>query len=469
MGLLGGQAKAMVVTSSRKEAVRYKLSFDRYIKEKRYTGIHAMAAFSGEVEFTDKDPGTEDLLGEKFTETSINPNLKGRDMRKAFDTDDYQVMIVANKFQTGFDQPKLCAMYVDKKLGGVECVQTLSRLNRDYPGKKASGTFVLDFFNEPDDVLGSFQPYYQTAELTDVSDPQMVYDLSDKLQAARIFQWPEVEQFCAAFYQKGKSDKALSSICKPAVDRWSKRYELAVDAYKTSLDMMERTRKTGDAVLIANAENSLKECRQEKDALEIFKKDLGTFVRFYEFISQIVPFDDLELEKLSLFARKLRPMLREANIEEDDVDLDNVVLSHYRLSKIRQQDLKLQEDAEDCGLEPSEDAGSAKAKDPKEEFLSQIIDRLNDIFLVDELTETDIVSFVRTVQAKVRQNERAMTQLRNNTREQAMLGDFSGAVMEAIMDSGDAHLNQTMQVLGAPGNMHGFSSVIYDCVMSDTW
>jgi len=394
MGLLGGQAKAMVVTSSRKEAVRYKLSFDRYIKEKRYTGIHAMAAFSGEVEFTDKDPGTEDLLGEKFTETSINPNLKGRDMRKAFD---------------------------------------------------------------------------KTAELTDVSDPQMVYDLSDKLQAARIFQWPEVEQFCAAFYQKGKSDKALSSICKPAVDRWSKRYELAVDAYKTSLDMMERTRKTGDAVLIANAENSLKECRQEKDALEIFKKDLGTFVRFYEFISQIVPFDDLELEKLSLFARKLRPMLREANIEEDDVDLDNVVLSHYRLSKIRQQDLKLQEDAEDCGLEPSEDAGSAKAKDPKEEFLSQIIDRLNDIFLVDELTETDIVSFVRTVQAKVRQNERAMTQLRNNTREQAMLGDFSGAVMEAIMDSGDAHLNQTMQVLGAPGNMHGFSSVIYDCVMSDTW
>ncbi|ASJ75762.1 type I restriction endonuclease subunit R [Granulosicoccus antarcticus] len=278
MGLLGNQAKAMVVTSSRKEAVRYKISFDRYITEKGYTGIHAMAAFSGEVEFTEKDPGATDLLGEKFTETNMNPNLKGRDMRKAFDTDDYQVMIVANKFQTGFDQPKLCAMYVDKKLGGVECVQTLSRLNRDYAGKKASGTFVLDFFNDPDDVLAAFQPYYQIAELTDVSDPQMVYDLFEKLRGFGVFQWAEVEQFVTAFYQKGKSDKALASICKPAVDRWAKRYEMAVDAYKVSLEMMERNRKTGDAVLIGNADNHLKECRTAKDALEIFKKDLGPVI-----------------------------------------------------------------------------------------------------------------------------------------------------------------------------------------------
>jgi len=124
MGLLGGQAKAMLVTSSRKEAVRFKLGFDKYIArkidDKGYQGIHAMVAFSGEVEFNEKDPNVEGLLGEKFTETNMNPNLKGRDMRKAFDSDDYQVMIVVNKFQTGFDQPKLCAMYVDKKLGGVE-------------------------------------------------------------------------------------------------------------------------------------------------------------------------------------------------------------------------------------------------------------------------------------------------------------------------------------------------------------
>jgi len=165
MGLLGGQAKAMVVTSSRKEAVRYKLGFDLYIADKGYKKIHAMVAFSGEVTFNENDPNVQGLLGEKFTETNMNPNLKGRDMRNAFDSVDYQVMIVANKFQTGFDQPKLCAMYVDKKLGGVECVQTLSRMNRIYPGKFDSGTFILDFFNDPKDILEAFQPYYQTAEL----------------------------------------------------------------------------------------------------------------------------------------------------------------------------------------------------------------------------------------------------------------------------------------------------------------
>ena len=463
-GLLSGQAKAMVVTGSRKEAVRYKLSFDRYIREKGYRHIHAMAAFSGEVEFSEKDPEATDLLGEKFTENSINPNLKGRDMRTAFDTDDYQVMIVANKFQTGFDQPKLCAMYVDKKLGGVECVQTLSRLNRTYAGKSVSGTFVLDFFNDPDDVLAAFQPYYQVAELTDVSDPQMVYDLAEKLRSGGVFQWAEVEQFCTAFYQKGKSDKALFNICKSAVDRWSKRYELAIDAYKTALDMMERTRKSGDAVLIGNADNTLKECRHEKDALEIFKKDLGTFVRFYEFISQIVPFDDLELEKLSLFARKLRPMLREASVEEDEVDLDNVVMSHYRLSKIKQQNLKLAEDAEQYGLEPGEGAGSAKAKDPKEEFLSQIVARLNELFLMDELTDKDVVNFAHTIADKVSENERAMEQFRGNTREQVMLGDFPKAVDDAVIGSGEAQRNQMMQLLSNPDKAKDFSKLIYDLI-----
>ncbi|WP_422595436.1 type I restriction enzyme subunit R domain-containing protein [Pseudomonas sp.] len=163
------------------EAVRYKLCFDKYIVDQGYQKIHAMVAFSGEVEFVEKDPNSVALLGNKYTESNMNPNLKGRDMRKAFDSDDYQVMIVANKFQTGFDQPKLCAMYVDKKLGGVECVQTLSRLNRTYPGKAEVGTFILDFFNEPQEILDSFQPYFQTAELADVSNPDLIFDLFEKL------------------------------------------------------------------------------------------------------------------------------------------------------------------------------------------------------------------------------------------------------------------------------------------------
>ena len=462
LGLLGGQAKAMVVTSSRKEAVRYKMGFDKYIAEKGYQKIHAMVAFSGEVEFDDKDPNSAALIGEKFTENNMNPNLKGRDMRKAFDSDDYQVMIVANKFQTGFDQPKLCAMYVDKKLGGVECVQTLSRLNRTYPSKSESGTFVLDFFNEPQDILESFQPYYQTAELADVSDPDLIFDLYNKLRAAGIFLWQEVEQFCEAFFVKNKSNAAIANICKPAVERWQKRYKLAIDAYKQAKEMFERTKNTGDAVLIANAENSFKECKEEKDALEIFKKDLGTFVRFYEFMSQIVDYNDKDLEKLSLYARNLRPMLRETILDEDDIDLDNVVLSHYRLAKIRQQDLKLREDSEDYKLEPGDGLGSGKAKDKKEEFLSQIINRLNEVFITDHLTEKDLVNYAYAIRDKVSENKAVMSQIANNSPEQAMLGDFPKAIDDAVMDSSEAHQNQMMQVLSDPNKASNFARIVFD-------
>ena len=462
MGLLGGQAKAMVVTSSRKEAVRFKLGFDKYITEKGYQRIHAMVAFSGEVEFDEKDPNVEGLLGEKFTETNMNPKLKGRDMRKAFDSDDYQVMIVANKFQTGFDQPKLCAMYVDKKLGGVECVQTLSRLNRTYPGKAETGTFILDFFNEPEEILESFQPYYETAELEDVSDPDLIFDLFDKLRAAGIFTWQEVEQFCDAFFVKNKSNAAIANICKPAVERWKIRYKSAVDAYRQAKDMFERSKKSGDAVLIANAENSFKECKEEKDALDIFKKDLGTFVRFYEFMSQIVDYDNKELEKLSLYARNLRPMLRESIIDEDDIDLDNVVLSHYRLSVIRQQDLRLKEDSGDYKLEPGDGLGSAKAKDAKEEFLSIIIGKLNELFITDELTEKDLVNYAYTIRDKVSENTLVMNQIANNSPEQAMLGDFTKAIDDAVMDSSEAHQNQMMQLLSDPEKAKGFARVVFD-------
>jgi type I restriction enzyme R subunit len=462
MGLLGGQAKAMVVTSSRKEAVRYKQGFDKYIAAKGYQKIHAMVAFSGEVEFNDKDPNVEGLIGSKFTESNMNPNLKGRDMRKAFDSDDYQVMIVANKFQTGFDQPKLCAMYVDKKLGGVECVQTLSRLNRIYPGKAEMGTFVLDFFNEPEEILKSFQPYYQTAELADVSDPDLIFDLFDKLRAAGIFTWQEVEQFCSAFFVKSKSNAAISNICKPAVERWQQRYKSAIDAFKQAKEIFERTKKTADAVLITNAENSFKECKKEKDALEIFKKDLGTFVRFYEFMSQIVDYDDKELEKLSLYARNLRPMLRETFMEEEGIDLDNVVLSHYRLAILHKQDLILKQDSPDYKLEPGEGLGTAKAKDKHEEYLSQIISRLNELFITDHLTEKDMVNYAYTIRDKISENSFVMKQIANNTTEQALLGDFTKAVDDAVMDSSDAHKNQMMQLLSNPQKAASFARVIFD-------
>ncbi len=461
MGLLNGQAKAMVVTNSRKEAVRYKLAFDKYIAEQNYGQIHAMVAFSGEVEFSKQDPNSAALLGEKFTESNMNPLLKGRDMRKAFDSDDYQVMIVADKFQTGFDQPKLCAMYVDKKLGGVECVQTLSRLNRIFPGKAESGTFVLDFFNESDEILKAFRPYYQTVELADVSNPDLIFDLFDKLREASIFIWNEVEQFCEAFFVKNKSNAAIANICKPAVERWQKRYKLAVEAYKQAREIVAQSKKRGNPVQISNAEASFKECKKSKDELDIFKKDLGTFVRFYEFMSQIVDYDDKDLEKLSLYARNLRPMLRETVVEDDEIDLDSVVLSHYRLSKLRQQDLQVKEESP-AGLTPGEGVGSATAKDKKEEFLSQIIERLNEVFTIDMLTDKDLVNYAYTIRDKVSENERVMRQLANNTAEQAMLGDFPKAIDDAVLDSSEAHQNQMMQLLSDPKKAQVFARVVFD-------
>ncbi|ENR2981694.1 TPA: type I restriction endonuclease subunit R, partial [Acinetobacter nosocomialis] len=466
MGLLGGQAKAMVVTSSRKEAVRYKQAFDKYVAEHKYTNIQAMVAFSGEVEFSENDADSSHLIGKKFTESNMNLNLKGREMRKAFDSDDFQVMIVANKFQTGFDQPKLCAMYVDKKLGGVECVQTLSRLNRIYPGKAESGTFVLDFFNDPQDILDAFQPYYQTAELADVSNPDIVYDLAEKLKAARIFLMTEVEQFVDAFYSKNKSNAALANICKPAMQRWQQSYTKAINDYDVTKNRLEITKRTGEPVLIANAENEFAEAKKARDALEIFKKDLGSFTRFYEFMSQIVEYDDKELEKISLFARNLRPLLREQAADEDVIDLSNVAMSHYRLSKIRQQDIQLKANSTEHKLEPANDLGTAKPKNKNEEFLSVILQRVNEVFITDKLTDQDMINYVYTVADKMSENTKMMKQIQNNTREQAMLGEFDSALEDAVLDSNTAHNEQTMQLMSDPAKMRQFANIIYDVLAS---
>lgn len=464
-GLLGGQAKAMVVTGSRKEAVRYKLAFDNYIAEYGYRNINAMVAFSGEVTFNDNDPDSGALLGEKFTESNMNIGLKGRDLRKAFDSDDYQVMLVANKFQTGFDQPKLCAMYVDKKLTGVDCVQTLSRLNRTYKGKAESGTFVLDFFNDPQDILEAFQPYYETAHLADVSDPDQVYDLYEKLRASGIFLWNEVEQFVEAFYSKNKSNAAISNICKPAVERWQKRYKLAREQAEHAKVMLERTKATGDVVLMTNAENDYKGFKADQDALEIFKKDLGTFTRQYEFMSQIVDYDDKELEKLSLYARNLQPLLRESVDNEDNVDLSNIVMSHYRVSKLYQQDLKLQEGSGE--LEAGGGAGTAKPKDIKEAFLSQVIERLNEVFAGEDFTENDMVNFQNTIWDKVTENEIVVKQFSNNSTDQIMLGGYPDAAMDALFESQEAYEGMTMHLLSNPNQFKKFIRLMLDTKLGD--
>ncbi|PCK07225.1 MAG: hypothetical protein COA42_15335 [Alteromonadaceae bacterium] len=288
-----------------------------------------------------------------------------------------------------------------------------------------------------------------------------------KLRASGIFLGQEVELFCEAFLLKSKSSAAIANICKPAYERWTKRYKSALDAFKHAKNIYEHTKKSGDLVLIANAENDLKSCKQEKDALEIFKKDLGTFVRFYEFMSQIVDYDNKDLEKLSLYARHLRPMLSETNIDDDDVDLSGVILTHYRLSKMREQeDLGIAEASGEYTLTPGESLGTAKPKDKKEEFLSLIISRLNEMFVTDGLTEKDMVNYAHTIVDKLRENIQVMNQIDNNSPEQAMLGDFSKALEDAILDSNDVHQNQMMQLLTDMPRKQLFARLIYNLLVT---
>ena len=453
--LLGGQAKAMVVTGSRKEAVRYKLAFDKYVGLQQYQGIAALVAFSGEV--VDPESGPE-----PFTERNMNPGLNGRDMRKAFDTDEYQVMLVANKFQTGFDQPKLVAMYVDKKLSGVDCVQTLSRLNRTYPGKEAP--FVLDFVNDPEEILAAFQTYYQTAELADVSDPNLVYEIQHKLEEQQIYRRHEVEAFAQAYFDPKSSQAALVRHCAPAVQRFTVRYREVMAVVKEAIAQYKALQAQGDEAAIRNAEVRVKEAKAAKDTLDTFKKDLGSFVRFYEFTSQIVDFDDEELEKLSVFAKHLAPLLREERIEED-IDLSQVLMTHYKLKQQRQQTLTLKEDEAEY-IQGITGLGGHKPHDRETERLSEIINRLNDLFTGETLTDQDKLSYAYTIADKIAENQTVMHQIRNNTREQAMLGDYPGAVQNAIIGSMDAHNDMAMQALSNDRTAKDFPELILDILLA---
>lgn len=448
--LLDGQAKAMVVTSSRQAAVRYKLQFDKYIKEHGIESqMQAMVAFSGKIE--------DDIEGVKkeYTEANMNPNLKGREMRKAFDTHDYQVMLVANKFQTGFDQPKLCAMYVDKKLGGVDCVQTLSRLNRIYSGKEQ--TFVLDFFNKTEDIKEAFEPYYNTTEIEDVTDPNIVYEMQTKLESNSIFTNTEVENYAKALFNPKGTQAAMSSALKPAVDRYKSRYKMALERIKNLKQTLKYAKDAKNDKDIHNLTLALKEANEDKNALDIFKKDMITFVRMYEFLSQIVDYADEELLKLSAFVKALIPNLKTYD-EKDPIDISLVKLSHYKLHKQKTESVNLI--GEDAALYGSGGGGGATPKDPEKELLSAIVGHMNLLF-EGELTDDDMLNYARTITDKVRENKKVVQQVANNTKEQAMMGGFADAINDAVIDSLDAHQNLATQVLNEDRIKKGLADIVY--------
>ncbi|ERS81824.1 type I restriction endonuclease subunit R [Halomonas sp. PBN3] len=437
--LLDGQAKAMVVTASRQEAVRYQLAMQAYIQEQGYADVHPMVAFSGSVP-------PDAVIPEEVSETSklLNPGLKGRDLAEAFDTDDYNVMIAANKFQTGFDQPKLCAMYVDKKLQGVDCVQTLSRLNRLFPGKQ---TFILDFYNDEQEILDAFAPYYRKAELADVSDPNVVYDLQRSLDASGIYHWPEVEGFAKAFFDPKAPASSLSYYCRPAQDRFKHKYQALLEQQQTWKEARRIAEQNGDDKGLKRAEQELKEAGTAQDELDLFRKNLQSFVRTYEFLSQIVTFDDPELEQLCVFARHLHPLLRtDRLLEEESIDVSELELTHYRLTKREEKRLRLEEAEGDYGLNPVSEVGSGKPHDPEKQRLAEIIDRLNDLYGA-EVSDDDKLHFANGIADRIERDEAVMAQVRNHSEDQVMHGLFPKKVTDAVLDALSDHEKLSMPLL----------------------
>ncbi|MCL6445878.1 MAG: DEAD/DEAH box helicase family protein, partial [Alicyclobacillus sp.] len=354
---IGGRAKAMVVTSSRLHALRYKQAFDDYIREKGYTDIQTLVAFSGTV--IDK--------GESFTEPGIN-GFGENELPERFATDEYQVLIVANKYQTGFDEPLLHTMYVDKKLAGIQAVQTLSRLNRKCPGKE--DTFVLDFVNTADEIREAFQPYYEVTMLGEETDLNLIFDLKNRLESFPVI-WPdEVQAFVEAFY-RGQDVKALHRYTNPAVERWK---------------------------------------HLTREEQETFRSTLSAFVRAYGFITQIAPFQSVPTHTLYVYARFLVRKLpgRVGVALEFD---EEVALASYRLEETWKGNIQLIK-GQPGEVKGITSAGTGQMKDKKVK-LSSVIEHFNSLFGTD-FTEDDWL-FVEQWKSDLTHEDTLMRAARSNT------------------------------------------------------
>ena len=423
--LLEGKAKAMVVVSSRQEAVRWQLAIDQYVKRQGYP-IGTLVAFSGEVNDPDSGP-------DPFTEAShaLNPNLRGRDIREAFSGDEYQILLVANKFQTGFDQPLLCGMYVDKKLGGIQAVQTLSRLNRAHPKKDT--TYVLDFVNEPDEILTAFKAYYSTAELENVTDPHLVYDLRTKLDSAGHYDQFEIERVVAVLLNPSARQSELNAALEPVANRLLVRYRLAQD-------QLHAAEANGDGQM-------MKEAKDEMNALILFKRDMGSFQRLYAFLSQIFDYGNTDIEKRQLFFKHLLPLI-EFGREREGVDLSRLELVRYKLKDKGTRDLPLV-NGEYPKLPPMSATGSGQVQEKEKLYLSQIVEKINELFGADT-TDGDKLSWLNSQREKLLESEVLAQQAANNTKEQfASSPDLTRVFIDALIDSHSAQSNLSLQALNS--------------------
>lgn len=435
--LLEGKAKAMVVLGSRIEAVRWQLAIEKYIKSRGYK-IGTLVAFSGEVNDNQSGP-------DPFTEAGkiLNPGLNGRDIRDAFKGDEFQILLVANKFQTGFDQPLLCGMYVDRRLAGIQAVQTLSRLNRAHSGKDS--TYVLDFVNSSEEVLAAFRTYYETAELESVTDPNLVYDLRAKLDASGHYDEFEVDRVVGVEMNPKAKQGDLIAALEPVVDRLLRQFKQAQEKLLTA-----QAKKNAKAVEEANG---------EINALILFKADIGAFQRMYSFLSQIFDYGNTAIEKRFIFYRRLIPLL-EFGREREGIDLSKVRLTHHNLKSQGAQMLPLQGD-DAPKLRGFDEAGSGSIQEKEKALLAEIIAKVNDLFEGD-LTDDDQLVYVNNViKGKLLESEELVLQASNNTKAQfANSPTLSKEIMNAVLDAFAAHSTMSKQAIDSEQVREGLKDVL---------
>ena len=354
---IGGRAKAMVVTGSRLEAVRYKLSFDRYIKDKGYP-IKTLVAFSGTVQ-DDKLPNVA------YTEEQMNQGIRAKELPEQFATQEYQVLLVAEKYQTGFDQPLLHTMYVDKRLAGIQAVQTLSRLNRIHPLKE--DTFVLDFVNDRNEIREAFKTYYEGAEMGEEVDPARMYLIKGELDSSGIYLDEEVERFSAVYFKPKQRQSALDHQAMNAA------LDPAVSRFATFL-------------------------REDENEAELWRGRVQAFRNLYAFLSQVIPYQDSDLERLYVFLRHLSPKLPRRESGPAYHFDDEVRLEYYRLQKISEGSISLREGGAQPLDGPTEVGSGAANEEPVP--LSKLVDIVNERFGTD-FNEADQLFFDQIVEAAV--------------------------------------------------------------------
>jgi type I restriction enzyme R subunit len=416
--LLEGKAKAMVVTDSRKSAVKYKVAIDAYIAKRRTEdasyNYRTLVAFSAGVAMAEdetwhRDWGPQPSKDDEFTEANMNPGA-GADIAAAFKGQTYKIMLVANKFQTGFDQPLLSAMYIDKKLSGVAAVQTLSRLNRTHRtagGEQKRKTFVIDFANKPEDIKTAFEPYFKNATLETETDPYVVVHLANKLAQAGIYTEDDVRKV-AELWVTRKGNNALSAAISPAQHGFRRRYARAIE----------------------------EEDKVTLQALDLFRKDVSTYVRLYDFMSQIVDYGDPYMEMLSIFLRLLEKVIAESAWAAD-VDLSDVVLVGVKHNKAIPVNISLVGDGQLKGISA---AGTGMKKDPKYVALQVVIDKMNDLFGAESFAESQVREFVQGLVQRLLADPNLIRQTKVNSKKQFVESqDFQAAVTEAVADNQDAH------------------------------